>query len=485
MFGTLRTRLIAAFAFVIFLSLGLSSLAIVLLLAEYQTQREMSRLQDLALPIAYQVRALQFQGASQGDIEAFLERQATELRVRIAVIDPSGIVINDTAREAMGTRVSLPEIPRRVVRIIRGSLQGGRGEVHFFAAPVRLPPSNIGEEVERVLGRTDPSYLALLAPSQSLQAAWVELWPRLAGAALISLLVSIGVALILSNSISRPLARITRASEEVARGNYDQAIPVHGRDEVARLASAFNYMTREVARSQRAMRDLLANVSHELRTPLTSIQGFSQAMVDGTLRGRDAHADAGRIIHEETGRMQRMVEDLLYLSRIESGQATLERRPVALEEVVDACATRARRRAHQEGVDLEVEVATRSTVEGDGGRLEQVLDNLLENALRHTPQGGRIRVRLSQSAPTRSRVELSVRNSGSYIPPEDLPRVFERFYQANKARSSSPNGSGLGLAIAREIVQAHGGEIIASSNPVEGTTFRVLLPTAKRVKSDG
>ncbi|MBI4495042.1 MAG: HAMP domain-containing histidine kinase [Chloroflexi bacterium] len=491
MFGTLRARLIAAFVCVIFLSLLLASSAFAVLLAEYQTQREISRLQDLVLPISYQVRVLQFQGATPGDVAAFLERQAGEMGVRIAVIDPEGIVVHDTAGEALGARLVLPDgsrplpPPGRGQLVARGSYQGPYGEVLFFAAPVRLPPTPMGERVERLLGRQDPSYVALLAPSGSIRAAWLELWPRLAGAALVSLLVSVAVALVLSASISRPLARITRASEEMARGNYEQVIPARGRDEITRLASAFNYMAREVARSQRAMRDLLANVSHDLRTPLTSVQGFSQAMVDGTLKDAQSYAEAGQIIHQEAARMQRLVEDLLYLSKIESGQLVLERRTVALEEVVQACVARMRRRAEQAGIDLQVEVAARPSVEGDGGRLEQVLDNLLGNALRHTPPRGQIAVRLGETSARGGRALLTVHNTGSYIPPEELARVFERFYQVDKARSGPSEGSGLGLAIAREIVQAHQGDLSASSTPDDGTSFHIALPLAgKSVKEE-
>jgi signal transduction histidine kinase len=479
MFGTLHTRLIAAFAFVIFLSLTLAGGAFALLLAEYQSQREADRLQELALPIAYQVRTLQFQGASASDIDSFLERQASELGVRIAVLDGGGIVLYDTSREVTGMRIPIPtpaaESTRRVGRVFRGAFQSNRGETLYFAAPVRMPPSPLGERVEQSLQRQEPTYLAVLAPSASLQAALAELWPRLWLSALISLLVSVAVALFLSSSIARPLSRITRASEEIARGRYEQEIPVGGRDEVSRLAAAFNHMASEVARSHRAMRDLLANVSHDLRTPLTSVQGFSQAMLDGTLKDADAYAEAGRIINEESARMQRLVDDLLYLSRIESGQAAIERRPVALAEVVEACVSRAQRRADAADVHLGVNLASKPTVDGDGGRLEQVLDNLLDNALRHTPPGGFVTVRLEQT-PVGGYAALSVRNTGSYIPPQELSRVFERFYQVDKARSGPSGRSGLGLAIAREIVEAHHGAITASSSREEGTTFRVQLP---------
>jgi signal transduction histidine kinase len=232
-------------------------------------------------------------------------------------------------------------------------------------------------------------------------------------------------------------------------------------------------MAREVGRSQRAMRDLLANVSHDLRTPLTSIQGFSQAMVDGTLKHQADYEKAGRIINEEAGRMQHLVEDLLYLSRIESGQLELERRAVALAEIVVTCASRARRRGLPEGVSVETVVQATPIVSGDARRLEQVVENLLENALRYTPTGGSVTITLREE---RRKGIVSVHNTGSYIPEEDLPRLFERFYQANRSRSRTSHGSGLGLAIAHEIVEAHHGTLTARSDPEAGTTFEISLP---------
>src|SRR5207247_9936953 len=183
---------------------------------------------------------------------------------------------------------------------------------------------------------------------------------------------------------------ITRASEEIARGNYDpQLAQVDTRDEVGRLSRAFTTMARQVARSHRAMRDLLQNVSHDLRTPLTSISGFAGALVDGTLAGPEGAKEAGRIIGEEAERMRRLVEDLLYLGRIESGDLSLQRDPVDLAELARSAQARFLFRAQEGGINFEVQAHEPITILGDPHRLGQVLDNIIEYSFKYTPPTGR------------------------------------------------------------------------------------------------
>jgi signal transduction histidine kinase len=272
----------------------------------------------------------------------------------------------------------------------------------------------------------------------------------------------------------------------MARGNLDPDLTLpETNDEVGRLSKAFTTMAREVARSHRTMRDLLANVSHDLRTPLTSISGFAGALVDGTMSGHEGAREAGRIIGEEAERMRRLVEDLLYLSRIESGDLALQRDPVDLSELARAAQARFLFRAHESGINFEVHAPAPVAIQGDSHRIGQVLDNLIENAFKYTPptgnvkvsvrlEGGRVVSGARQVRAPRTAV-LTVHNTGSYIPPEEAERVFERFYQIDKARAGD-RGSGLGLAIAREIVQAHGGRIELESNVQAGTTFTVRIP---------
>jgi two-component system sensor histidine kinase ResE len=246
-------------------------------------------------------------------------------------------------------------------------------------------------------------------------------------------------------------------------------------------------MTEAVHSSQQTLRDFLANVSHELKTPLTSIRGFSQALRDGTITEQEGQDRAARVIESESRRLLHLVEELLDLSRIESGQQSMKRAPVEVSELFAHCAEVFSLRARETGVNLEVESGDVPPVLGDFDRLEQVLGNLLDNSFRHTPTGGSVRLsaRVSSqraSAASDGWVELSVADPGEGIPPEELAQVFDRFHKGNaalpRAQEGPGRGTGLGLAISREIVRAHGGEIHAESSPGAGTRFLVSLPAA-------
>lgn len=487
MFRSLRARLVASYSLIVFLCLILAGSAFVYMLRDYQRQIKLNQIADLALPITWQVRLLERAGASSDQMASFLRDRATEQQIRILLVDPTGTVVDDTNSTLRGRQVQIggghestrpapPDVPQISV------IQSDDGLVLITASGRASSPST-----DRFVNRTPYYSVVLAVPEQSLTASWIELAPSLSFAALVSLIVSIAVAFLLSRSISGPIAAVTRASEEMARGNYAQHISVTGSDEVGRLAESFNHMAKQVDVSHRTLRDFLANVSHELRTPLTSIQGFSQAIVDGTATSPQDLRGSAEIINEESARMRRLVEDLLLLSKIESGQMPMSLEQIDLRELLRACVKRASTQAQQHEVSLSLHADEPGPIVGDEGRLEQLFRNLLDNAIKHTPAGGEIEARLeTSSAPTANgkapgdkgvrRYEVSIRNSGSYISPEDQERIFERFYQVDKARTRNGDGSGLGLAIASEIAHAHGASISVSSEQETGTTFRISFP---------
>ncbi|MBI2756379.1 MAG: HAMP domain-containing histidine kinase [Chloroflexi bacterium] len=474
---SLRLRLIASFAAVIGLSLLLASGSFIYLLRDYQTEREKDRLGTLALSASGQVFLQLRRGVPIQEIATQIDDMAARAGVRILLLDNGGTVMRDSEEDHLLNRVlTLPPSPppsrdqRR--EVYQGNMTSPTGDPMYAVIPSPPPGSSYR--------------LVVVAPEQSLTSTWREILPRLALAFLGSLAVSVALAWWLASSITRPLVRITHASEEMARGNLDQQIEgLTTSGEIGRLAVAFNLMAREVGRSHRAMRDLLANVSHDLRTPLTSIQGFSGALVDGTLAGEAGAREAGKVIGEEAERMSRLVEDLLYLGRIEAGQVVIARSRVDVGDLVRAAKHRFSLRAEGAGIALVAEEPDHILVEGDPHRLAQVLDNLLDNALKHTPAGGTVTVAARSESPrgagaARARagkVLVSVHNTGSFIPKEELERVFERFYQVDKSRAARPGeGRGLGLAIASEVVHAHRGSITVKSDRQSGTVFTVTLP---------
>jgi two-component system sensor histidine kinase ResE len=232
-------------------------------------------------------------------------------------------------------------------------------------------------------------------------------------------------------------------------------------------------MAHQVGSSYSTLRDFLANVSHELKTPLTSIQGFSQAMTDGSVHRQEDFVEASRIINDEAVRMRDLVDDLLYLSQVEAGEVVMHFDSLSPNELLLATVERFNRRARQADVRLLVQTTTTPEIEADGRRLEQALANIVENAVRHTPSGGSVTLRSTASD---GHVSLAVHNTGSIIPAEVLPRLFDRFFQVEPQRSRADGNTGLGLAITKEIVEAHGGNVSVSSSAETGTEFVITLP---------
>jgi signal transduction histidine kinase len=482
-FSSLRSNLIAAFAAIIFLSLLLASGAFAYLLRDYQADREKDRLESATFRITSQVVRAQRAGLSQTQIEDAIDQSASADGLRVMLVNDDGTVFHDSESNGwVGQQFPVPPTTGRRPNVYEGTLAGPTGE-RVFTVVVVPPGQNPANQPSSPA--PSPIRVAIVAPEQTLTNAWPEVLPRLSLAAGGALLVSIAIAWWLASNITRPVVQITRATEEMARGNYDPDLEFpETSDEIGLLSKAFIAMAREVARSHRAMRDLLANVSHDLRTPLTSVQGFAGALVDGTLAGPEGAREAGRIIGEEAERMRRLVEDLLYLGRIESGEIALDREAIDLADVARAAQSRFTFRAQETDTHLRILADQEVPMIGDPHRLAQVLDNLLDNAFKHTPPGGTVSVVARREVPRtpNARVPrlpatgvLSVHNTGSVIPPEETDRVFERFYQLDKARAGR-GGRGLGLAIAREIVQAHQGRIEVESSVEQGTTFTLRFP---------
>jgi len=276
-FSSLRAKLIAAFGAVIAVSLLLASATFAYLLREYQIQTEEDRLENIASYNAAQMVRWAHQGATLTTISSQLDQSAGDSGVRILVLDDRGTVLHDTdANQFVGRTFSMPPSPGRRPNVSQGPVSTPAGEEVFTVVPL------FGDSRIQLGGLR----VAVVAPAQTLGRAWTDLLPRLSMAAFSALLVSIVIAWWLASSITRPMVEITRASEEMARGNMDPDLTLpETNDEVGRLSIAFKAMAREVARSHRTMRALLANVSHDLRTPLTSISGFAVALVDGTMPG--------------------------------------------------------------------------------------------------------------------------------------------------------------------------------------------------------
>ncbi len=298
---------------------------------------------------------------------------------------------------------------------------------------------------------------------------------RTAGWVTFGLMATLSLALtaVLAKRLTKPLLQMTSVTEAIAEGDYSRRVNVPGNDEIARLAASINRMADNLQKYRARQSAFLADVSHELRTPLTYLQGYSEALKKGY--GDEAQRAAmAETIHRETNRLTRLLQDLFTLVRMEEPSFRFEGELVNLGQTVEAVVARMAPAFQEKGIPLAIETEGEPLwVNGDAGRLEQVWMNLLDNARRHTPPGGQVTICLRREG---GEAVVTVRDTGEGIPPEDLPRIWERLYRVEKSRSRAHGGAGLGLSIVKRIVELHGGRVAAESERGQGAAFIVRLP---------
>jgi signal transduction histidine kinase len=321
----------------------------------------------------------------------------------------------------------------------------------------------------------------LFAPTLSPEALFqVRVRQAALFSALAASLLALLVGVFLARSITKPVRELTAATRALADGELGRQVEVRGRDEIAQLATAFNRMSADLARSNQLRQQMTADIAHDLRTPLSVILGYTEALSDGKLTGSPRMYEA---MYGQAQQLSRLVADLRTLSLADAGELSLNRAPIQPWELLARVATAYQGKAQAQGVTLEaLPGPDLPTIEVDSTRMDQALGNLVSNALRYTPPGGRIILSaeldpqgLKADDTMREAMTLKVKDTGVGIDEADLPLVFERFYRGDKARHESGE-SGLGLPIVKSLVEAHGGRIAVHSAPGEGTTFTITLP---------
>ncbi len=286
----------------------------------------------------------------------------------------------------------------------------------------------------------------------------------------LALVIGLCAAAVIARALSRPLRQLTDGARKMQSGELRTRVEPDGAPELRELANAFNRLADTLAREEEIRKEAAADVAHELRTPLAGIVSRIEAAQDGVLPDERRNLDA---MHTEALRLTRLVEDLGRLAEAQQPGLTLHKGPVDLRELVAERAGAYRDDIEAKGLALEERLAD-STVHGDRGRLGQIVDNLLSNALRYTDAGGTITIELAQRA---GEAHLEVRDTGIGISGEDLPYIFDRFWRGEPSRARRTGGAGIGLAIVRELVRAHDGRIDVESKPGQGSCFRVTLPS--------
>ena len=468
MTNTLRFRLFLSYALLTAMILVVAVLTLALAWRGVQDRVIRARLAASVPLTARVVRELWRHDAPPSRIATELKTALQARNARVLLVQNGRVVADSAGGQLVGETIDLPPPTRGPQPIRRAPLTGllhtEDGREYLYAMinlppPPGAPPGARSLQVVQISPRRFPNIVQEIS-SQLLWAAWM------------ALLVGLVFSWFLSRWITRPLIRIARAADQIARGDLDVRLEVSGPAEVEHLARQFNHMAAEVRASRQAQRAFIANVSHDLKTPLTIIQGFSQALVDGVANNPQTAHQAAQTIHEESLRMGRLVDQLLDLARLESGQAEIHLKPMQLKELAAEALRRFQLQAEEKGVTLSL-LGNEVVVEGDWDRLMQVCTNLLDNAVRHTPAGGLVVCRVGAARDAPGMAELVVQDTGPGIPPEALEHIFDRFYQSDRARRRG--SAGLGLSIVQEIVRMHGGRVEVRSTPGQGATFRVLL----------
>ena len=343
------------------------------------------------------------------------------------------------------------------------------GSATLALVALSIGPSIFHRHVQDALGFVPPAVM------QHLDTAFGEaLWFSLAVGIAAATATAAALSWIVSTRIVLPISDLAAAARTISRGNYEARVDVAGSDEVTVLGRAFNEMAASLSSAEELRRRLLSDVAHELRTPLATIDAYLEGLADGVV---EPTAETWKLLRNETHRLGRLTEDVTKVSRAEERQLDLRLTQVSARGLVEAAADAAAPVFAAKGVTLEVIPDSRSPdIEVDSDRLGEVLANLLENALRHTPIGGTVTLSAERAG---DQALLTVTDTGEGLAPDDLDRVFERFYRVDPARSRDRGGSGIGLAIARALVEAHGGQLWAeSAGPGQGSRFVCRLPRA-------
>ena len=292
--------------------------------------------------------------------------------------------------------------------------------------------------------------------------------------ALGAMLLALVLGVLLARTMTGPLRELTAATKAVAEGDLDQTVPVRSNDELGELADSFNMMSAELSHAQQLRRQMTADIAHELRTPISVILGHADAIEEGVL---PPSSETLEIIRDEAGRLERIVDDLRLLSRADAGELTYDMQPTEVPPVLEQIERAHRHTASTSGVKITVSCeAGIPTVLMDRDRMSMVLNNLVNNAIRFSPEGSSISLSAHNEG---DHVCIGVTDEGPGIPKEEQAHVFERFYRVDKSRHRDDGGSGLGLAIAKSIVDQHGGNITVESEIGKGTSFVVRLPSIK------
>jgi signal transduction histidine kinase len=451
---SIRSKLGAVIVFAVAVTILIMYVAVGFALRKVDRDRQFRQ----ALDQARTVQALSFRpdGQRAGNLGALLGQV------------PGPVLVTNEKGQYLYKGFRSPPPPQEIAGLLSG-LPLDTGTVSgqaYVGVPVTRQGRTVGAVYVGYQAEGGGLFGAITGTARFVRSVWWQF--LLAGA--IAAFIALFLARILARGMTQPIRDMAGAARRMARGDYRERVPIRSRDELGQLAEGFNHMAREMEGLERLRRDLVANVSHELKTPISAIRAHLENLLDGV---EEPNRAVLSVMVQQSERLSRLVDQLLDLSKIESGDVPLQLQPVNLASLVDRVASEVEMARSDQAIQLHNEVSRElPPLEADPERIHQVLFNLLDNAYRFSPSGGVVTVRALRE---NGSCEVSVEDDGPGIPADHLPLVFERFYRVDQSRSRDDGGTGIGLAIARSVIEAHGGRIWAEPGP-GGARFHFVLP---------
>jgi signal transduction histidine kinase len=417
--------------------------------------------------VAFELHRYYIEHGGWEGIQPYVEQWGNLYERRIILTDSNGVVVADSQEELVGQQYS-PDTPGMGLPPPQPQEQF-LGQQYHPEPGMGLPTLWEGSIVGTLYINPAPATFFPSPMSLSRAISRFLLWGALLAAA-----VALLITYFMSRRISAPVKALTLAARQLGRGDLSQRVQSKEKGELGELAQAFNAMAENLERSERLRRNMVADVAHELRTPLSNLGGYLEAIHDGVVK---PDSDAIRSLDEETNLLSRLVDDLQELSLAEAGELKLNCRKADVLKILKQAVTARRSQAAAKKISMVADLPKKLPPANiDSRRIAQVLLNIIDNAITHTPRGGVITIAARQLD---NWLEISVEDTGEGIPTEDLPNVFERFYRVDKSRARATGGTGLGLAIAKYFIEAHNGKINVQSELGKGSRFTFTIPISK------
>ncbi len=439
MFNSLRLKLLASFFLIIAIAVGtiayIASNSAINQFDRYISRDQAERYQRLALTFSNYYRHM----GSWEEVSDLTAKVSEMYSERIVLTDPSGVVIGDTATKLNGEKIGSDWSSKTVT--------------------INLGDFAIGKIYIKTQQRSPLQKTFINSVNRSVLTGGI-----IAG------IVGIILAVLFSRNILKPIRELTKATKEMQQGELDQRVDISSGGEIGKLGESFNELARRLKEQKTLREEMVSDVAHELRNPLSNIQGYLEGLKEGMVEPTKRVFES---LHQQSLVLNRLVNDLRDVNQAKAGKLNLDKKQVVLEDIISRETKALKTKAEEDRVELSQDLNGPNLLKADPERISQVVRNLLDNAITHTPEGGEIEVKTSNSS---EEAITTVSDDGSGIPEDDLPYIFDRFYRVDKSRSRGTGGTGLGLTIAKEIVEAHDGRITAGSTEGDGSTFKFTLP---------